>query len=253
MGLQTYFLSVRYKGTAYAGFQIQQNARTIQGEVESAMAKYLRTQVSLTGSSRTDAGVHANRNYFHFDLDRVLDANFTYHVNAILPRDIVVTGVYPVPEHSHSRFDAIGRRYKYYISCQKDPFADDRSWYFPYPMQADDLMRAASFLQGTHDFTSFAKRNSQVFTHLCTIARAEWEKTPQGWVFTVQGNRFLRGMVRAMVGTMVRLGRGRLTHSDFERILAAKDCALADFSAPAHGLFLDDVMYDDVLLPIMRL
>jgi tRNA pseudouridine38-40 synthase len=248
MGMQTYFLAVRYKGTAYAGFQIQQNARTIQGEVEAAMAKYLRTQVALTGSSRTDAGVHANRNFFHFVLDRTLDANFAYHVNAILPRDIVVTGVYAVPDQFHSRFDAIGRRYKYFISTQKDPFTDDRSWYFPYPMQAGDLARAAFFLQGTHDFTSFAKRNSQVFTHNCTIVNAEWEKTPQGWVFTVQGNRFLRGMVRAMVGTMVRVGRGRMGQLDFERILSAKDCALADFSAPAHGLFLDDVLYDSLLL-----
>lgn len=239
----TYFMAVRYKGTDYAGFQIQQNARTIQGEVESAMSTYLREKVMLTGSSRTDAGVHANRNFFHFTLEQSLGPAFKYHVNAILPRDIVVTGVYPMQDRSHSRFDAIGRRYRYYISDCKEPFLDDRSWYYPFPMDVSALNEAAVSILGTHDFTSFAKRNAQVFTHFCTIHQAEWERTTAGWVFTVQGNRFLRGMVRALVGTMVKVGRGRISVDEFIQILAAKDCAKSDFSAPAKGLFLDDVLY----------
>lgn len=243
---QTYFISVRYLGTAYAGFQIQQNARTIQGEVESAMAKFLRLKVMLTGSSRTDAGVHASRNFFHFKIDRQLESNFIYHVNAILPRDIVITGLYPMPEDSHSRFDATGRLYRYCISDKKDPFLNDRSWYLPFPMDEVLLVETAASLLGTHDFTSFAKRNAQVFTHNCTISRASWERTPSGWEFFVQGNRFLRGMVRALVGTMVKVGRGRISRADFEHILNAKDCSKADFSAPAHGLFLEDVLYREL-------
>ncbi len=243
MSMHTYFMAVRYKGTAYAGFQVQQNAQTIQGEVESAMAMFLRVKVTLTGSSRTDAGVHANRNFFHFVIDIQLSGDFIYHVNAILPRDIVVTGVYPMQEGSHSRFDAIGRLYRYYISDRKDPFLNDRSWYLPFPMEKDKLINAAATLIGTHDYTSFAKRNAQVFTHNCTIEKADWVRTTSGWVFTVQGNRFLRGMVRAMVGTMVKVGRGRITQSEFDQILLAKDCSKADFTAPAHGLFLEDVLY----------
>lgn len=246
MPQQTYFLAVRYKGTDYAGFQIQQNARTIQGEVELAMAKYLREKVMLTGSSRTDAGVHAHRNFFHFTLEQSLGPGFMYHVNAILPRDIALVGVYPVPEGSHSRFDAKGRRYRYYISDSKDPFNEDRSWYYPFPMDADKMNDAAALILGTHDFTSFAKRNAQVFTHICTIQQSVWERTASGWLFTVQGNRFLRGMVRALVGTMVKVGRGRITVSEFSYIIGAMDCTRADFSAPAKGLFLDDVLYDEL-------
>lgn len=246
MSQQTYFMAVRYKGTDYAGFQIQQNARTIQGEVESAMAKYLREKVMLTGSSRTDAGVHANKNFFHFTMEQAIGSAFMYHVNAILPRDIVITGIYPMPEGSHSRFDAIGRRYRYYISDCKDPFSDDRSWYYPFPMDASVLNEAAALILGTHDFTSFAKRNAQVFTHMCTIHEAGWERIGAGWLFTVQGNRFLRGMVRALVGTMVKVGRGRITVAEFSQIIAAKDCARSDFSAPAKGLFLEDVLYEEL-------
>ncbi|MEN9883989.1 MAG: hypothetical protein RLZZ420_1206 [Bacteroidota bacterium] len=237
-------MAVQYKGTSYAGFQVQQNAQTIQGEVESAMAMFLRLKVTLTGSSRTDAGVHANRNFFHFSIDRQLSHDFIYHVNAILPRDIVVTGLYPMQEGSHSRFDAIGRLYRYYITDRKDPFLNDRSWYLPFPMEKERLIHASAILIGTHDYTSFAKRNAQVFTHDCTISKAEWERTASGWVFTVQGNRFLRGMVRALVGTMVKVGRGRITQHEFEQIMLAKDCSKADFSAPAHGLFLENVLYN---------
>jgi len=171
-GMPTYFLALAYKGTRFAGFQIQDNAITIQGQVERAMATYLRENVQLTGSSRTDAGVHANRNFFHFSIDSPLNGEFVYHVNAILPPDIAITGVYAVPEGSHSRFDAIGRRYSYYIYNTKNPFLDDRSWYYPYPMDLADLNQAASSLLGLHDFTSFAKRRTQVYTHMCTLS--EW-------------------------------------------------------------------------------
>jgi len=251
-GMPTYFLALAYKGTRFAGFQIQDNAITIQGQVERAMATYLRENVQLTGSSRTDAGVHANRNFFHFSIDRQLKDEFVYHVNAILPPDIAITGIYAVPEGSHSRFDAIGRRYKYHIYNSKNPFLNDRSWYYPYPMDLSGLNQAASSLLGLHDFTSFAKRRTQVYTHMCTISVCQWHETADGWVFTVEGNRFLRGMVRALVGTMVKVGRQKISVESFQNVLLSKDSAMADFSAPGHGLFLDDVIYPSEIAALLR-
>lgn len=245
--MATYFLALTYKGTRFAGFQIQENAITIQGQVERAMAIYLREEVQLTGSSRTDAGVHANRNFFHFTIDRLLSQECIYHINAILPPDIALTGLYAVPEGSHSRFDAIGRRYRYYIYNKKNPFLNDRSWYYPYPMDILVLNEVASSLLGQHDFTSFAKRRTQVYTHICTISSCHWAATDEGWVFMVEGNRFLRGMVRALVGTMVKVGRQKITKEVFQKVLLSKDSAMADFSAPGHGLFLDEVLYPNKL------
>jgi len=250
--MPTYFLALAYKGTRFAGFQIQDNAITIQGQVERAMATYLRENVQLTGSSRTDAGVHANRNFFHFSIDRILNHEFVYHVNAILPPDIAITGIYTVPEGSHSRFDAIGRRYKYHIYNSKNPFLNDRSWYYPYPMELAELNQAASSLLGLHDFTSFAKRRTQVYTHICTISVCQWHETEDGWVFMVEGNRFLRGMVRALVGTMVKVGRKKISVESFQNLLLSKDSAMADFSAPGHGLFLDDVIYLSEITALLK-
>lgn len=245
--MHTYFLALGYKGTKYAGFQVQENASTIQGEVEKAATIYLRSPLSLTGSSRTDAGVHARLNYFHFQSALTLGEAFIYHVNAILPPDIVLKGIYKVPEGSHSRFDAIARRYEYHLYEAKDPFIDDRAWFYPYPLSEALLNSAASTLMGEHDFTSYAKRRTQVYTHLCNIETCHWERTAHGWIFTVQGNRFLRGMVRALVATMVKVGRGKMALDQFIQIKQAMDSKLADFSAPAHGLHLDAVIYPEHL------
>ena len=242
-----YFLSIKYKGKRYAGFQIQENAATIQGHVERAMLTYLREKINLTGSSRTDAGVHANKNFFHFNTDKILSAEFVYHVNAILPYDIALLGVYSVPDSSHSRFDAIARAYSYEIHCSKDPFLEDRAWFYPFPMDEQLLNAAAKELLGTHDFTSFAKRRTQVYTHICTINKCSWMKTETGWAFEIEGNRFLRGMVRALVGTMVKVGRGKLGVNEFVDVLMSKDSTRADFSAPAHGLFLNEVIFPSSL------
>lgn len=245
--MHTYFLALGYKGTKYAGFQVQENASTIQGEVEKAASIYLRSPLSLTGSSRTDAGVHARLNYFHFQSVLELGEAFIYHVNAILPPDIVLKGIYKVPEGSHSRFDAIARRYEYHLYEVKDPFLDDRAWFYPYPLNEALLNSAASTLMGEHDFTSYAKRRTQVYTHICNIETCHWQQTTHGWIFTVQGNRFLRGMVRALVATMVKVGRGKMTLDQFIQIKQAMDSKLADFSAPAHGLHLDAVIYPERL------
>lgn len=245
--MHTYFLALGYKGGRYAGFQIQQNAATIQGEIEKAAAIYLRAPLALTGSSRTDAGVHARLNFFHFTSNLELGEEFIYHVNAILPSDIVLKGVYKVPEGSHSRFDAIGRRYNYNMYSSKDPFQDDRSWFYPYPLDEGLLSAAATSLLGEHDFTSFAKTRTQVYTHICKIEKCNWERTSSGWVLTIEGNRFLRGMVRAIVATMVKVGRKKMSVQEFIDVRTALNSKYADFSAPAHGLHLDCVIYPESL------
>ena len=246
--MKRYFLTVRYRGTNYAGFQVQENAPTIQGEIEKVMGIFLRRPVELTGSSRTDAGVHALMNCFHFDHDEDLHSDMLYNLNAMLSNDIVLTGLWLVPENAHCRFDAIGRRYGYYIHNIKDPFSGDRSWYIPYKMDPILLAKSAAMLIGKHDFTSFAKRNSQVNNHICTLSMCSWEEFPTGWKLNIQGNRFLRGMIRGLVGTMVKIGREKMSLDEFAVVLESKDNTMADFTAPAHGLFLEKVDFPEDLV-----
>jgi tRNA pseudouridine38-40 synthase len=244
-----YFLELAYKGTRYSGFQVQENAMTVQSEVEKALALYLRGEVGLTGSSRTDAGVHAEQNYFHFDWEGQVPERFLYNINAILPPDIVVRSLREVPGEAHCRFQASSREYSYLIYRRKDPFLDDRAWYFPFPLDLGLMQEAAAMLTGTRDFSAFSKRNTQVRTKNCTLYRSEWLERPFGWEYRVEGNRFLRGMVRGLVGTMVKVGRGRMGVEGFGEVLAGGDSAKADFSAPAKGLFLVRVGYPEGLLP----
>jgi tRNA pseudouridine38-40 synthase len=238
-----YFLEVAYKGSNYSGFQIQDNAGSIQEEVEKALATFFRQRVGLTGSSRTDAGVHALQNFFHFDLDVDIDGKNVYNINAILPGDIAVKRIVPVGPGAHCRFDAIGREYRYYIYQEKDPFLADRAYFFPYALDMEKLEAAASLILGYTDFTAFAKRNTQAKTFLCSIQESGWSRENECLVYKVMANRFLRGMVRGLVGTMLQVGRGRLSIARFEEILQSRDNRLADFSAPGHGLFLYQVNF----------
>jgi len=238
-----YFLEVAYKGANYSGFQIQENAHTVQAEVEKALAVFFRQRISLTGSSRTDAGVHALQNYFHFDFEEVIDRRKLYNINAILPRDIVLKDIFPVEGGAHCRFDAISREYRYYIYRKKDPFLDDRAFFFPYKLDIKQLEGAAAIIQRFTDFTSFSKRSTQVKTFICAIQESRWLVENECLVYQVTANRFLRGMVRGLVGTMLQVGRGKLTLAEFEDILHRKDNQHADFSVPGHGLFLLRVSY----------
>jgi tRNA pseudouridine38-40 synthase len=238
-----YFLEVSYRGTAYSGFQSQENANTIQQEIENAFRTLQREPVLMTGSSRTDAGVHAHQNFFHFDFADSLHPQFVYKINAILPPDIVVKSVRAVADEAHCRFDAISRTYEYFIYRSKDPFLQDRAWYFPYTLAWEPLQEAAALLMQHHDFTSFSKRNTQVKTFECMIFESGWSRQQGYWVYRVRANRFLRGMVRALVATMLQVGRGSITLSEFKEIIDAKDCTRASFAAPAHGLFLVEVGY----------
>lgn len=238
-----YFLEVAYRGTAYSGFQSQENANTIQQEVEQAFRTLQRNAVVLTGSSRTDAGVHALQNFFHFDFESPLHPQFVYKINAILPSDIVVRSVQQVADDAHCRFDASSRVYDYFIYRSKDPFLEDRAWYFPYTLNMEALQEAAALLMRYHDFTSFSKRNTQVKTFDCSIMESSWRQQQDCLVYRVRANRFLRGMVRALVATMLQVGRETLSLEDFTAVIDAKDCTRASFAAPAHGLFLVEVCY----------
>lgn len=238
-----YFLEVSYKGTAYSGFQSQENANTIQQEVEKAFRTLQREAVVLTGSSRTDAGVHALQNFFHFDFEATLHPQFIYKINAILPGDIVVKSVRETALDAHCRFDATSRTYEYFIYRGKDPFLEDRAWYFPYTINMDLLQAAAQVLMSYHDFTSFSKRNTQVKSFDCTMLESNWSLRQDCLVYRVRANRFLRGMVRALVATMLQVARGTCTIEELQQIVDAKDCTRASFAAPAHGLFLVEVRF----------
>jgi len=241
-----YFIEVSYKGTNYSGFQIQQNANSIQAEIEKALKVYYKKDFKLTGSSRTDAGVHAIQNFFHFDCDAVIDDQ-SYHLNAILPADIVIKRIFPVQPDKHCRFDALSREYTYNIYMQKDPFLQDRAYFFPYLLNIEVLQQAAMELTRHKDYTTFSKRNTQVKTALCIITGSKWIQEGNLLSYHVTSNRFLRGMVRGMVGTMLQVGRNKISLQQFCRIIESKDCTKADFSVPPQGLFLQKVNFPDFL------
>ncbi|MBW0178557.1 tRNA pseudouridine(38-40) synthase TruA [Sediminibacterium sp.] len=248
-----YFLSVAYQGTHYAGFQIQDGQETIQSQLTKALEILFRESFTLTGSSRTDAGVHAEQNYFHFDTAVELKSGHRYNLNAILPSDIAVTGIYGVSETAHCRFDATERVYKYLIYKQKNPFLTDKGWLYPYPLNLDILQRLSVVLRDYEDFSSFSKRNTQVFTYNCAIGSAYWqEREKEELEFHIRSNRFLRGMIRGIVGTMLRIARTAQTLEEaelmFRGVIEAKDCAKADFTTPARGLYLMEVNYPEGLL-----
>lgn len=237
-----YFIEVAYKGTNYSGFQKQQNANSVQAELEKALEIFYRQKFELTGSSRTDAGVHALQNFFHFDSDTLLEDG-SYNLNAILPGDIVCKRIFMVAENAHCRFDAMSREYHYYIYQQKDPFLEGRAYYVPYSVDMDLLEAAAAEIKNHTDFTSFSKRNTQVKTFECSIYQSEWIKQDDCLVYTVKANRFLRGMVKGLVGTMLLVGKKKISLEEFRIIITERDCTKADFSVASDGLFLFKVVY----------
>ncbi|WP_462251641.1 tRNA pseudouridine(38-40) synthase TruA [Ferruginibacter sp.] len=237
-----YFIEVSYKGTNYSGFQIQQNANSIQAEIEKALKIFYKEDFKLTGSSRTDAGVHALQNFFHFDTDTTLK-NDTYNINAILPADIVVESINKVDHNAHCRFDAISREYHYYIYQHKNPFLQGKAYYIPYNLDLLLLQTAAAEIMSHKDFSSFSKRNSQVSSFFCEIYKSEWVYEGNCLIYKIKANRFLRGMVKGLVGTMLLMGKKKINLIDFKEIIESKDCTKADFSVSADGLFLFKVAF----------
>jgi len=251
-----YFIELAYKGTNYSGFQSQHNTKaTIQAEIEKSLETLLKEKIVLTGSSRTDAGVHALQNYFQFDRELPVEEwkgveslpRLVYKMNAVLPDDIAVKKVLPVSSDAHCRYDALSRSYAYYIHRFRDPFLRESSYYFPYKLDTGKMDSAAAMVKGYRDFTSFSKRNTQAKTFLCEIYESGWEEDGYKLVYRVRANRFLRGMVRALTATMLLVGREKISLEEFKGIIEAKDCTKANFAAPAQGLFLEAVSFPEDL------
>ena len=249
--MHRYFLEVAYKGTAYSGFQSQHNANSVQAEIEKAIEIIQKEKYTMTGSSRTDAGVHAHQNFFHFDTLIPIhqwnkienEIHFIYKVNAILPIDIVIKSIREVSLDFHCRFSAISREYNYYIYQQKNPFLNEIAYFFPYTIDLEKMQQAAAIIKEYTDFTSFCKRKTQVKSFICFIEESNWHLKDNTLIYNVKSNRFLRGMVRALVATMLKIGRGTISLNEFRSIIEAKDCTKASFAVPAHGLFLMKVNY----------
>ncbi len=246
-----YFIEVCYDGAGFGGFQIQNNHITIQGELEKALATLFRAPIALTGASRTDAGVHALQNFLHFDSELIITAKHIYNLNSILPNSIVVRGIYIVPADAHSRFDATKRTYIYRLNTVKNPFLEGRSWYYPFPISISLLQEAANTLLEYTDFESFSKKNTAVNTFDCTITKAEWLQEGDNLLFHIHSNRFLRGMIRGLVGTMLQVGRGQLSLEQWHEIIRSKNEQKVDFSTPAYGLYLEAINYPDYFQKIV--
>ncbi len=248
--MQRYFIDLSFRGTAYHGWQLQPNAPSVQGEVEKALKILLKDEIKTTGAGRTDTGVHAWKYIAHFDTGHELPANqgdFIYKMNALLPSDISVKSVFPVSANAHARYSAISRTYKYTLSTVKDPFYPDYAWYYPFKPDIRLLNRGAARIPEFDDFKSFAKLHSDVKNHICKVYSAEWIAAGDKIIFTIKANRFLRNMVRAIVGTLLEIGRGKMAVDDLQRIIEGRDRSLAGFSVPAQGLMLFDIEYPDNL------
>ncbi len=243
--MQRYFVQVAYRGTAYNGWQSQPNAPSVQETIERCFSKVFgNTTIPIVGCGRTDAGVHAKSYFFHVDLPQVWDEkHLCFKLNRMLPPDISATQAYKVSSDLHARFHATKRTYRYFIHHQKDPFQLHQSWYFQQELDMNAMNLAASRLIGTKDFGSFSKLHTVVKTNICTVFHAEWIQMEDHWYFEISANRFLRNMVRAIVGTLVEVGLGNLTTEDIDTIIEAKDRNEAAVSVPAHGLFLWDIVY----------
>jgi tRNA pseudouridine38-40 synthase len=243
--MQRYFVQVSYRGTAYNGWQFQPNAPSVQETIERCFSKVFgNTTIPIVGCGRTDAGVHAKSYFFHVDLPQVWDEkHLCFKLNRMLPPDIGAIQAHKVSSDLHARFHATKRTYRYFIHQQKDPFQLDQSWYFQQELDMNAMNLAASRLIGTKDFGSFSKLHTVVKTNICTVFHAEWIQMEDHWYFEISANRFLRNMVRAIVGTLVEVGLGNLTTEDIDAIIEAKDRSEAAVSVPAHGLFLWDIVY----------
>lgn len=242
-----YFIELSYKGTDFIGWQRQVKGRSVQQTLEEALATILRQPIEIVGSSRTDTGVHAEQQFAHVDLQQLITNpdKLVYRLNSILPFDLAVRNIFLVDDDVHARFDATHRRYEYRISHHKNPFLINQVYQFRPDIDLKAMNAAAALLVQFDDFESFSKVHTDVKTFLCTISIAEWQQHEGTLVFRIQANRFLRGMVRALVGTLLDVGTGKKSVADFETIILAKNRKYAGAQAPAHGLFLVEVGYPE--------
>lgn len=240
-----YFITLSFDGTAYHGWQIQPHSVSVQEELQKALSTLLRMPVEVVGAGRTDTGVHARKMVSHFDINAELDCQqLVYKLNKLLPRDIAVQHVEQVSDDMHARFSAKSRTYHYYVHLGKNPFLRSYSWQVYGNPDFELMNKAAAVLMEYTDFTSFSKVNTDTKTNDCTITEAHWDRVGEGqWRFTITANRFLRNMVRAIVGTLMEVGRGRMTIEQLRQVIEAKDRCRAGDSVPGNALFLVDVKY----------
>lgn len=240
-----YFIYLSYKGTAYHGWQNQPNGISVQQVLEKALSTVLRSTIDIVGAGRTDAGVHAKLMVAHFDLPYALPAtiDLVAKLNSVLPQDIAISRIVEVRADAHARFSAIARRYEYHAVTDKNVFKSGLAAKVNANLDFEQMNQAAVVLKEYNDFTSFSKLHTDVKTNNCCIAFAQWSTNEDGWVFTIQADRFLRNMVRAIVGTLFEVGRGRMSVDDFRKVIEQKDRCKAGVSVPAHGLYLVDVVY----------
>lgn len=237
-----FFLEIAYKGTRYHGWQIQENAHSVQAEINSKLSK-LFGKVTTMGSGRTDTGVHAEQQFVQFDLEVPFTQEHLCKLNTMLPKDIAIKNIFCVKAHASARHDPVHRTYEYRIFRTKNPFISELAYYFSRPLNISEMNIASSSLLAHSDFQSFSKVKTSVDHFLCNIHHAQWDERGDFLVFTITGNRFLRGMVRAIVGTLIKVGLGKISAKDFESIIVAKDRKVAGQAAPPQGLFLTKIVY----------
>ncbi len=244
-----YFLRLSFNGESFHGWQSQHNAASIQSTLRDALTALLREQVEVTGAGRTDAGVHARDFFAHFDHPTEFSfserSELICHLNGYLPKAISIHAILPVRRDAHSRFNACSRTYQYFIAREKDPFQQAFSWYYPGKLDIRFMNLGADILKNNLDFTSFAKLPAETSTNICHVEYSKWEEKGHLLEFTITADRFLRNMVRAIVGTLIELGRGKIKLEDLDRIILSKDRRAAGFSVPANGLFLTSIKYPE--------
>lgn len=240
-----YFIQLRFDGTRYHGWQIQPHDISVQEELQRCLGTILRREIPIVGAGRTDTGVHARQMIAHFDIDDEQDCKqLTYRLNKILPRDISIDRIYPVADDMHARFSATRRTYHYYLHLRKDPFLRSYSLQTHYALDFPLMNEAATFLLQTEDFAAFCKSHTDVKTTLCNVTEAMWvEDAEDSWHFRITANRFLRNMVRAVVGTLIEVGRHRMTLEEFREVIENRKRTNAGESMPANALFLEEVVY----------
>jgi tRNA pseudouridine38-40 synthase len=238
-----FFIELSYKGTNYHGWQEQPNAKTVQAEINRALSTILNTNIEVIGAGRTDTGVHANQMFAHFDCDIDFDIqNLMFKLNSFLASDIAIKDIFKVKEDANCRFDALSRTYQYHIIQKKDPF-NKTAYFLQNDLDIKAMNEACKYIIGKQDFTSFSKVNTQTFTNNCDVMFAQWEVVNTNLIFTIKADRFLRNMVRAIVGTLLDVGFGKIIAADLAKIIAAKDRSKSGVSVPAHALFLTEVKY----------
>ncbi len=244
--MSRYFIKLSYRGAPFHGWQIQPNAVSVQEEVERSLSTILRTPMSIVGAGRTDTGVNARTMYAHFDYEGELPdkGKMLVSLNRLVGRDIAIHDIIAVADGAHARFDATRRTYKYFVAFEKTPFFYPLSWHCPNGLDLEKMNEAAELLLAAEDFTSFAKLHSDAKTNICSVTEAYWKMEGDMAVFTISADRFLRNMVRAIVGTLVDVGRGKMTVEEFRKVIERKDRCSAGQSMPGEALFLWDIKYD---------